>query len=331
MSVAERPTSHPHRLRLFAFVLLFSVAAIVAHQYYRQVELINLKSRATMHNQILADQAEAPYRYRVLLPLTAEALRLALKPALGNDDAKAFLASFAVLNFLIVFAGFWLLYRYCSLWFPEIYALCAVLFSALSMLIGFNYHFYQPWSLLEPALFTGGLLALYHRRWLTLGVLIAVATLNRETSLLSALAYPAVWLFLPADRSAQAPPAAQRFLRSLLYIMIWAIVYGGLRIVYGNAPHVHSLTFIWGHNLEQWARSFVYLGLFFGLGWVFAVAGIRRAPWFVKRTWWLIAPFAVLFLVFGNWYETRLLTTLYPLLLPALLAYFAPLKEERPA
>jgi len=331
MSAAERPTNHPDRLRLFAFVLLFSAAAIVAHQYYRQVESINLKSRATMHNQILAGQAEAPYRYRVLLPLTAEALRLALKPAFGGDDAQAFLASFVMLNFLIVFAGFWLLYLYCSLWFPEIYALCAVLFSALSMFVGFSYHYYQPWSLLEPALFTGGLLALYHRRWLALGLLIAVATLNRETSLVLALAYPAVWLFLPADRREPAPPAAQRFLRSLLYIMIWALVYSGLRLVYGNVPHMHSLSFIWGRNLEQWPLSIVYLGLFFGLAWVYAMFGLRRLPFFPRRTALLLLLYAALYVVFQHWYEVRMLMTIYPLILPALLAYFAPQGEERPA
>ncbi|HPM78783.1 MAG TPA: hypothetical protein PK961_16960, partial [bacterium] len=265
------------------------------------------------------------------LPLTAEALRLALKPAFGGDDAQAFLASFVMLNFLIIFAGLWLLFRYCSLWFPEIYSLAAVLFSALSMLVGFNHHYYQPWSLLEPALFTGGLLALYHRCWLTLGLLIAVATLNRETSLVLALTYPVVWLFLPTDQQEQAPPAAQRFLRSLLYITIWALVYGGLRLVYGNVPHVHSLSFIWGRNLEQWPLSIVYLGLFFGLAWVYAMFGLGRLPFFPRRTAVLLLLYAAMFVVFQHWYEVRMLMTVYPLLLPALLAYFAPLKEERPA
>jgi len=267
----------------------------------------------------------------VLMPLTAEALRRVCKPFVGGNDVKAFLASFVVLNFLIIFAGFWLLFRYLSIWFPDGYALGGVLFSACSMLVGFSEHFYQPWSLLEPALFTLGLLLLYRHMYIVFGIVIALATLNRETGILLALAYPVVNLFLPADRRTTASASSRRLWLSLIFLLIWATIYAGLRLTLGNVAHIHDLAYLWHNNLQRIASTLTYMMLFFGLAWVFAIAGIKRAPFFVRRTLWLIVPFAALFLVFGNWYEVRLLMTLYPLLLPPLLAYFAPLKEERPA
>jgi hypothetical protein len=57
-----------------------------------------------------------------------------------------------------------------------------------------------------------------------------------------------------------------------------------------------------------------------GTGWLLAILGFGRAPRFVKRTTALLAVYLPAYLIFGYWYEVRLLMPLYPVLLPLALS-----------
>ena len=59
--------------------------------------------------------------------------------------------------------------------------------------------------------------------------------------------------------------------------------------------------------------------LFMGLGWVLVFLGLRRAPEFVYRMALLVPLYLPAVLVFGVWFEVRLLMPMYPVLLPLLL------------
>jgi hypothetical protein len=60
--------------------------------------------------------------------------------------------------------------------------------------VGFRDHYYQPWSLLEPATIALGLHLIYHKKFGWLAGLIAISTLNRETGIFLAAAYFFPWV-----------------------------------------------------------------------------------------------------------------------------------------
>lgn len=61
-----------------------------------------------------------------------------------------------------------------------------------------------------------------------------------------------------------------------------------------------------------------------GAGWPLAVVGLRRAPAFLRGATWVVLPYLAVFLIWGTWREMRLLTTLYPVLLPLIAFTLSP-------
>ncbi|MBI4720091.1 MAG: hypothetical protein HY770_02460 [Chitinivibrionia bacterium] len=103
------------------------------------------------------------------------------------------------------------------------------------------------------------------------------------------------------------------------------------RFAQGSAPYVHELPDILNKNLD--AKNLGYMGLnlvlFLGFVWVFAARGFAQAPVFVRRMALFIPLYLPFVAVFGVWKEVRLLMPLYPVLIPAALAWLFPLKEGR--
>ena len=61
--------------------------------------------------------------------------------------------------------------------------------------------------------------------------------------------------------------------------------------------------------------------VFLGFGWVFAVRGFTRSPPFVRRLARVVPWYLAAFAIWGWWREARILTSLYPVLVPLVLSY----------
>ena len=180
----------------------------------------------------------------------------------------------------------------------QLWALVALIAAAVMVYL-------QPaggmWSIIEAVLFALALLLMLRGRVWWLYPLVIIAALNRET----AIFIPALALLVLRD---------WRHVIGLL--VVWAAVYGGLRLYFGPVPVDLSLAEIWAINTGRGLLPFLLgLPLF---GWLFWYAGKgwKVAPEPLRWAALVIPLYLALVAVFGVWYEWRLILPLFPLLIP---------------
>jgi hypothetical protein len=217
-------------------------------------------------------------------------------------------------------------YAYLRIFFTEPEALVGALLAAATMPMALRSFDWAPYSQLEPTLFAIALILMYRQRHVWLGILIAIATLNRETA-----------IFIVALFLAVLPLTAQRLRTGAVYLAIWASVFFGLRWALGEGrPVFFTLETLWygnTHELNQIVISFVNIALLYGAFWIFAILGFSRAPAFVRRSAIIVPAYILLVGAWGIWTEARLLQPLYPVILPLGLSFlFRPRRQaEEPA
>lgn len=301
-----------------AIGIIVSLALIVAYLYFDRIDKPNYEARFALHAEILEGTAPSPYRYRVLIPLVAEGLFRVSRTFV--DPKSAFLAAYGLLDLLCITALLILLYRYLRMWFDTTPALVAVLFVGGTMPVTFQDHYFQPWSLLEPVLFTAGLMAVYFNRYLLLLGLTLVAALNRETAIYIPLMYLVYRGFAEAQRGRR---------EVLLLTGSCIIVLAGLRFFLGYASHVITFQEALITSVKKIGSTIVNWVVFLGIFWLFVYRGVAYAPPFVRRMAWIVPLYVPAMLLGGIWYETRLLMPLYPFLVPLALSYLYASRPEQ--
>lgn len=299
---------------------LLSVAFITAYNYYLRIDQPFLEARRQLQNQILQGTAESPYRYRVLVPYTTHVVDSVISGLTGKDGFKY---TYAIYDAFAIFLSLGALYLYTRIWFTPAQTLIGVLFAAISMTVGFRDHYFQPWSLLEPAIFAFGLYFIVKKHWLALGALILIGALNRETTVFILAAF--FFTQIPLNKMEHAWWIENRaaLLRLVIYGVIWLAVFVGLRLMFGQAPQTETLAETLQTNLKPQSLSLTLelVILFLGAYWIFAGEGWKHSPTFLKRSVWVIPVYMIFYLVFGIWYEVRLLTTMYVVWIPLGLCY----------
>lgn len=300
--------------------ILLSVAFITAYSYYQRIDLPFLEARRQLQTQILQGSAESPYRYRIMVPYTTHAIDRVITLLTGKDGFKY---AYALYDTLAIFLSLGALYLYTRIWFTPAQTLIGVLFAAISMTVGFRDHYFQPWSLLEPAIFSIGLYWIVKKRWFALGGLILIGSFNRETTLFILVAYFFTQIPLRKLDTAWWAENKKALLRLVIYGMIWLAVFIGLRLVLGQAPHTESFADRLMMNFEpnHLALTMVNTTFFLGIFWFFVIAGYKKAPQFIKHTVWVLPFYLIAIFFFLLWYEVRLFTTMYAILLPLSLMY----------
>ena len=303
------------------FAIILSVSAVLAYIYFRQVDRPYLVERLELHGQIVQGTAEAPYRYRVLAPLMGEALTRGLSAVLPRD--RAFLLAYALYDLAAILLLFEVLRRYLREWFSNEQALIGVLFAAATMPVALRDHYFQPWSLLEAGLFTAGLLCIYRRRLWTLALIVGLASLTKETAVFIPLAFLFANVSVGGAGESGRMPVRRAALLFVGYCAIWAVVFFGLRAVLGGARPAITLSETFSRNTTSAVtlRAIIRGGLLFGAFWIFAVAGFRRAPEFVRRVSIVALPYLAAIFVWGMWHEVRLLMPLYAIVIPLGLSF----------
>jgi hypothetical protein len=234
-------------------------------------------------------------------------------------DLAAILLAFCTLRMLL------------RTWFSEIQALLGLLFVACTMPIALRDHYYQPWTLLEIGFFTIGLLLIMENRRYSLLFLILIASLNRETTVFIVLAFLLANLPLERPLRGDMVHAIKRVLPYLaLYMVAWLGVFCGLRIMLGPATHVIDIPKLFRVNIQighlaltAW-QAFWFLGAF----WAFAFLGYAKAPLVIQRLVWVVPFYLTTFMVFGYWWEVRLLMPMYAIFLPLALSFLFPPQDS---
>lgn len=296
--------------------------------YFAAIDLHDPAFSLGQQQHVMSGEAGSPYRYRVLVPWLLEVGTHVFASA-GSPNTAFLWASAAYDGFGFV-AQLLLLYVLVRQWFSPLQALVGVAFTSGATLVTFGYFTYQPWSILEVAFFSLGFLLAFRDRWGLVGIVVVLASLNRETGVFLPLALllaslDASHLFsMAALRSAAS---RRETLFASAYVLLSTAIFAGLRLLRGSAPPVDQLGDVIARNLEpnNLIAAAMILLVFLGLGWVFAVRGLARGPLFVRRIARVVPCYLAAFAIWGWWREARILTSLYPILIPLVLAYcYAP-------
>ena len=324
---ATMPSPSPRRRLVWPIALLLSAAAVLAHEYVARVDQSNPAARLELHRQIIDGSAVAPYRYRVLVPFLCEAARRLTAGVMAPE--KGFSTAYGIYDFAALALLMVALYRYLRLWFTESQALVGVLFAGSTITIAFRDHYFQPWSLLEAALLAAGLWAIHQRRHALIAAIVVLATLNRETGCFIALAFVcANWAAIMSSIRSFRPRLEA--VLALTYGGLWLATYVGIRVARGDTTNIHSLATLFSGNTkpENLQQALINTALFLGAFWIFAVAGWRRSPSFVRRVSFVIPCYLLTVAAWGVWTEVRLLISLYALVLPMGLSWAYARKSE---
>ena len=279
----------------------------------------SLVARRGIHQGIIDQTTRAPDRYRVLAAALVEAPVRALRPFMTFDHAYDRVS--AVFYFAAMIALLWTQYLFLREWFTEEQALIGVLLVACTLRITIRLHDYAPSSYLEPSFFALSLIAIHRdRRW-WLALLVALATLNRETA-----------IFIVAIFAVTRVRSRDTLVAAAGYGALWLAIFAALRYVGGDAERYWTLERVWRTNMSQPQLAVFHLAALFGAGWIFAALGWRHAPRFVQWSALIVPPYFVTVAIWGIWWEVRLLLPVMPLLLALALSYlFHPTQRTAPA
>lgn len=304
------------RFTIIHYCLLLSSSAVIAYGYFRGVDQPNLAARLQLHNQILGAAAPSPYRYRILVPFTCEFIKDVLS-FFSFDIGKAFLFAYALYDFFSIFFLLVSLFVWLRIWFSSDQALIGSLFTASVIPIALRDHVFQPWSLLEVVFLQAAFICIFKRSYFLLAFIIILASLNRETALFIPLAY------LLTNFQDKKSDRLKLILNFGAYFILWFAVFFGLRLLLGNAPHVETIEALMRRNTttHNLLLALIHWSLFLGVFWILAILGFQYAPSFIKRLAGIIPLYLLVVLLWGVWYEVRLLMPMYSIFIPLGLSY----------
>lgn len=258
---------------------------------------------------VIAGEAEAPGRYRVLAPYMYEGVRRAT----GLSPLYAWLVFRWLSLFLALLAG----HFYLTTWFDTGKAVAGNMLMLALMPLTFTNAWPHPDHFVELVLFTLGC-ACIARSWFGAFVLVLVLNaLNRETSVFLLALF---WLAMP--------DSTVHRVRTVACAALWGAIYVGLRWTLGFETYDAWQA---GRNLG-WLQpmSANYPPYYRIRGWFYLLL-LVPSFWLAARNWQeltrfmrvstaVVAPaFVLVGFLFSSVIESRIFAPLMPLLLPAML------------
>jgi hypothetical protein len=260
---------------------------------------------------LVAGLGATPYQYRALLPWI---VRAALDAGLIDPSRQLalFVAIEALAWFLLAFA-----FRRFLRLFVDDRGLATTAALSVYAILPFNYfgQVYFPYDVPSVLLFTIALTALYEQRWPTYLIVLAVATLNRETSIF--LTVISIWVLVGACpwRKVIALASAQAVLWVAFKLALWFIYQENRRS--GSGLFDFQLLVNIATILEVPGKILVALATW-GAIWIAVAAWYRRIhdP-FLRRALWSVPVLIAAMFVVGFVLEVRIYGEMLPILLAA--------------
>ena len=292
--------------RAFVIIAVLSVAA-----GFTDLRVRSYPTRAYTEfiPNVIAGTADAPERYRVLVPFTVEGFR----HLTGTTPANAW----HLTRLTLFFVGFATFFVYLRTWFSDTLALLGTSIVAGTWPLTLTNSWAHPDHVAELALFTAGCLAIAQRRTVWVVLVLAVATLNRETA-----------VFLVPTYLVTGALTVQRLAVTAMLGGVWAAIYIGLRVWRGFADYdylqlLRNLDFLrlLPDNFDPYYRAYAYFGLllFGGLLVVALYQSSGPKPLFISRALWVVPVFGIVAFTISSIIESRIFTPLYPLVIPAVI------------
>jgi hypothetical protein len=312
-------------------VLIVLLGVLLGSMYFIAIDLQAPQYTFTQQQNAFSGNAGSPYRYRVLVPALLE-LGTRIFAFMGSPQ-RAFQAASLVYECLGLSVQLVALYALLRQFFSASRSLVGATFTAGMTVLTLAYFTYQPWSILEVAFFALGFLLAYRGRWLWLAGIVVLASLNRETGVFLPVA---VFLASLGELHSIGPDVVRRLASSrdvriaFGLVVLSTLIFAGLRLVRGSADPVDPLPDVIRRNLERNNLIAALMGipLLLGVGWIYAALGWRSAPCFLRGLARVVPLYLIAFAIWGWWREVRILTSLYPVLVPLVLVYCGGVGEQ---
>jgi branched-subunit amino acid transport protein AzlD len=283
--------------------------------YFVAIDLHDPRFSFAQQQNVISGAAGSPYRYRVLVPFLLQAGVVAFD-SVGSPQ-QVFLDASFVYDVVGLSLQMVVLYVWFRQFFTRQQSLLGLAFAAGLTVLTIAYFTFQPWSILEVVFFAVGFILARNGHWGWVGAVVVIASFNRETGVFLPLA-----LLLASLSKDWRHPSRQTKI-AFAYCVLSTAIFAGLRLVRGSADPVDPLAEVLRRNLDRNNLIAAAWGvlLFLGFAWPFALLGLRSAPPFVRRLARVIPVYLVAFAIWGWWREVRILTSLYPILVPLALSY----------
>ncbi len=307
MTAAASPT--PDQTCSGAIVAVLTMAAICAWFVTSQVVIPHRVVRLEHLAAVLGGEAEAPYRFRLLLPVVGDAIERVVG-LLIESPGRRHIAAYALLHMTVFTGVFWAFRSLLARWFSPLAALTGCLMLALAVPLTVTPS-YPDGDFITLLVYVVGLLLITSRRDAWLPLLVLVGTLNREQTAFLVVLH-ALHLFANDEL---------RTRRALLLLTAstaaWLAVYFGLRMgddsVSRFTPAYHL-----GRNTDVW-RLQTTLPLWGAevLGFtIFAAMAYRRSSRFFRLALLSLIPYAGLFAAHGLLWELAKFLPAHVVLIP---------------
>ena len=251
-------------------------------------------------------QGDKPYQLRVFMPLLLLVLE---KLGLNMEQGCQLLT----LGSVLVLAGAFRLYL--GEFLPNTVARFACLAMWPPLILFYSHHWFYLYDIPSLIFLCFGLFLLNRKKWIPFALVLAVACLNRESSVLLVLAYAATYW---ESRSTAF------WWRLIGFTLIWATIKAVLTVIFASNPGSNferhwDANWVVLQNPDWWpplliASYLLYFALFFT-----ALYFWRNLPRLLRVTTFLGTFMLLVFFFVGVLQETRLLGETVPLLLPPVL------------
>lgn len=245
----------------------------------------------------LGAAAPAPFRYRILAPL----LEGVFNPT--NEPYRAYIIDALFHGFLVA-----LLVPGLYLWLKRFLEPSRAVLGVFILALGFmlSFQLYMPFgsTIIELVLLVFAL-NMIDKSFGIYALLVGVAAINRETSLVLVVLYAAWW-------------GRAGLQRSFALAVLWAVITSLLHIVLGYAPHIYGFENTLERNLSSIAQAVLCQSPFVIL-WIMTAYGYPSAPQVLKWFAVIALLYGITVIVGAMWIEVRLLMVIFPLVLPTAL------------
>lgn len=258
--------------------------------------------------RVVEGTADAPERYRVLVPFMTQGIVALTGAPIANVWYVTRLAWF--------FAAYLIFYSYLRLWFGPTSSLLGTALVAATLPLTFTNSWAHPDHIPELALFTAGCAAVAVNRLPAVAAVLAIATLNRETA---AFLVP---LYLLTGSSLRG-----RIVGAAVLALEWTAIYLGLRVWrgfvhydYGQLARNLQFLKLLPPPYDPYARAYAYFALFlFGTLLYIALSHSAGRPLFLTRALWVVPMFGTVAFTISSIVEARVFTPLYALVVPSVI------------
>lgn len=305
-------------------LIILSISGIISYIYFRNIQYPNYFDRFALHESIVNLSASYPYRQRLLVPFLSKYLMNLYGIVLPQK--LAFLGSYLTYSFFSIFLFLTTLYIWIRNFFKENYSIAGVLVIALLMQIALDDHYFQPWSLIDAFFFTLSFILIKQKNFPWLFLINLLANLNRETGIFIPIAFATSSLYLTNKNHFLPRITKENFVKFSLLFGSAIIVYFSIRLSIGvgelTAADLGARVLLKNIELFSIFKTSLHLLLLSPILIIYPIKGFSSAPQIVKKISLFIPFYLISYLIFGVWYEIRILIPLCPILIVFGLSFF---------